>query len=436
MSDNHHRMSHRSRIGAALTDKAKDKENNVTNNNVKKSILNSENNSANLFDFSSSSSSSNRRILRTKSANGQKVLSSKSFNTNISNNTNKTSLHSSDSILNANKARKVVKQQPFTIFDGTTDTVENNNHTFHDSTTLHRSQSQLGKGFKSLSRSSSAFNSSFGSTLGSSLDFTTNRPEARKIKSQLTIGAENDMADFFKKSKIQEQQQLGISNDNANISESDNNLTEVTFADDHDDISSMKKLLTERDSPSYQRTHKVSLHNLLSSSSASDDLEETTFEYKQNENNKTVMDLESLMMSSKPAPKKDHTIDVDNEIEVVSHNINGRYNDNDLPDSLEGLYKPMNKEVLQNLWGKSNHLSLDAAEKFEDPLSLKPSWNTETENNKNVLDVDLGNMKEPEELVLEFSDANDESEDEGEKKGNENLIEIMHFYEKKGLGNQ
>lgn len=440
------RVGHRSlaaRHAATLKsrDKAKDKENITTNKKAAASMAESSTGMNAL-----SHASNGRRILRSKSANGLKVSSSSSSAAASSNifALKKGQLQpllastTNTSNASANKARRVLKQ-PFSIFDAR-DTEQNGDEaeSHHDSVTLQRSQLQIKT--NTLSRSSSAFDSSFGSSLGSSTNFKSNLGQTRKIRSQLTIGVENDLADFFKKSKAQDQKQFGITNENLPTHSTTENLQELTFTDEPDDITSMQRLLTERDSPLYERTHKVSVQALLSSSTGSDDIEETTFDYKdrdlKTEDGKTFMDLESLMMTTRSDKvKKEENEDV--EIEIVSHNTNGRYND-DIPDSMEGMYAPMNSDLLSNLWGKPTAASLAAAEEFKSPLELDGAWRkNHLQDQKDCLKVGADEMEEPEELLLEFSDDelhefgdDDDDDDEERKKDEKKLVEIMEFYQR------
>lgn len=431
----YHRLGHRhSRHGAlSSADKTKDKENDtITNTAAKKSVLS-------ISNCNDEPSTFGRSILRSKSANGLKVSSSfpKSFNSshkalqNINNNDS-----SNNSNNNANKARKITKKHAFSIFDN--HKIQNEDIGYHDSTTLQRSQSQMNKekenNINELSRSStlgSLFGSSTSTTISSSLNQT------RKIKSQLTIGKNTDMADFFKKSKEEEHKQLSLINPSIKIDDNINdNIQEITFADETDDITSMKRIEIERNSPLYQRTHKVSLHSLLSSSLSNDDdnIEETTFDYKdKDKDNNAIMNLENLMMNNN---KKENLLSNDNEldIEIVSHNINGKYHENDLPETLEGLYTPMSGDLLMNLWDKPTLVSLEAAKKFEDPLELKKRWNTEENTNKNTLDLNLNEMEKPDELILQFSDNeyNEEFDDLKDEEEDKKLNDLIQFYDKNG----
>lgn len=414
MSENH-RVTHRSFRTDSSINKNKDKENITESKKSSIELLKNENKT----DVSTAA----RNVLRSKSTNCLKVSSSSlSSSKYLKEYDNKFTQH----INNTNKARKIIKQ-PF-IFDTKTN---EDNFRFHDSTTLQRSQSQTQQDkFKDAERNNLSRSSTFGSSFNSSLTFNSKITETRKIKSQLTIGAEKGIADFFKKSKIEEQQQLGlIDKDDIDY---DNNIEELTFADENGDISSMKKIETERNSPLYERTHKVSLHTLLSSSTGSDDIEETTFDYKDNEtkiqNKKSARDLEKLIITTNTnKSRKDEKYD-DLEIEITSHKTNGNFNDDDLPDSLEGMYRPMSTEILTNLWGKPTSASIEAAEKFADPLELKNTWNNT--DKKNVLSLNLEEMQKPDKLNLEFSDEEINYEDLDESKDN-SLDEIMQFYEKK-----
>lgn len=255
----------------------------------------------------------------------------------------------------------------------------------------------------------------------------------------MTIGVENDLADFFKKSKAQDQKQFGITNEDLPTNNTSENLQEITFTDEPDDITSMQRLLTERDSPLYERTHKVSVQALLSSSTGSDDIEETTFDYKdrdpKSEDGKTFMDLESLMMTTRSDNvKKEEKEDV--ELEIVSHNTNGIYNE-EIPDSMEDMYAPMNTDLLSNLWGKPTASSLAAAEEFKSPMELDGAWRKDNlQDPKVCLEVGADEMKEPEDLLLEFSEdellefGDDNDDDEERKKDDKKLVEIMEFYQK------
>lgn len=439
------RVGHRSltaRHAATLKsrDKAKDKENITTTKKAAASIADSTTGLNALAH-----ASNGRRVLRSKSANGLKVSSSSSAaaSSNIfglKESQLQPSLASTTTTSNssANKARRVLKQ-PFSIFDSR-DTQLNGDEaqSHHDSVTLQRSQSQIDK-TNTLSRSSSALGSSFGSSLGSSINFKSSLGQARKIRSQLTIGVENDLADFFKKSKAQDQKQFGITNEDLPTNNTSENLQEITFTDEPDDITSMQRLLTERDSPLYERTHKVSVQALLSSSTGSDDIEETTFDYKdrdpKSEDGKTFMDLESLMMTTRSDNvKKEEKEDV--ELEIVSHNTNGIYNE-EIPDSMEDMYAPMNTDLLSNLWGKPTASSLAAAEEFKSPMELDGAWRKDNlQDPKVCLEVGADEMKEPEDLLLEFSEdellefGDDNDDDEERKTDDKKLVEIMEFYQK------
>lgn len=423
----HRSLAARHAASLRARDRAKDKENIVT---TKKLSSSTESTGMNVF----ANTSTGRRILRSKSANGLKVTSSSSKIFAGKKNELPPPLNPATTASNAsaNKARKIVRQ-PFSIFD--TNGIEQNTEdtgSYHDSVSLQRSHSNNDK-MKTLSRSSSAFGSSFGSSLGSSIGFNGGFNQPRKIKSQLMIGAEKDMADFFKKSKAEDQKQFGIStnNDTGATHADDNNIQEITFFDEANDISSMQRLLTERDSPLYERTHKVSVNAILSSSTDSDDIEETTFDYKDKESKsddgKPFIDLESLMMTNLSDKTKNEKSD-DVEIEIVSRNTNGVYND-EIPDSMEGMYAPMNSDLLSNLWGEPTTVSLAAAEKFESPIELDGAW--KKNDDKDCLKLDASEMEKPEELLLEFSEdeLNDDDHHDNET-DNKKLIEIMEFYQK------
>ena len=464
MSDN--KQIHRSRL--AHLNAARDKENALRfhksnfNSNKDLKIDVSKKETVESFGFG-------RPILRSKSTNGLKVNN----NHNHSNNQNINSIPKHSIPLNtkplfpesenANKSRKINKQ-PISIF-GSIDSNENEkeNVAYHDTTTLQRSHSHMeinnnnennGTFNKrnTLSRSSSAFGSSFGSSFNNSL-----KP---RIKSKLTLGADNDMAAFFKSSKFNDQKQFGINNKTTNdfdtaIDGKDKNndsfndssidisrLEEVTFTDDNDDITMMKKLSTDRNSPVYQRTHKVSIHTLLSSSTDNDDIGETTFDYKDTEKSKPykLVDLESLIMSKhhevlEPEPEVEigKIQDDEFEIEHIPHNKNGIYDDS-IPDAvLDGEYQSMNN-VLGNLWSKDNSAS-SISSTFKDPLDLKFKEEDKKEDILNsiqssnfepVLDFDNA-------LKLEFSDIEEEEED-GEEDGNDkdkDIHQILKFYQDK-----
>jgi hypothetical protein len=399
---------------------------------------------------------SERTVLRSKSANGLKVQS-KGFLSNQSaqyKQKNGKNESSNDQLFgNANKARKIIKQN-FPLFGtiGKNDKEKEKNEriSHHDSTTLQRSQLQTENVNKNtLSRSSSAFSSSFNSSFG----ITTNSKPTRKIKSQLTLKANSDMSEFFKKSKEQEHKQLGIieveqekvTNNNKN---SQVNLEEVTFEDETEDIVSMKKMLTNRESPSYSRTRKVSLHSILSSND-SDYTEENTFDYNEKKDlgiKSKTNNLENLIVTRPLASKRSSTDD-DLEIEFVSHNTNGVYDDN-IPDIVsEGYHQSLTKEVLTNLWDHPTLTSIEAAEKFEDPLNLKQSWKKTDEN---IFELSLNEIQKPEELQLEFSDIEEDNEleiievvnkdcdiqekeimeqdEENKNSFDEEIIDLMNFY--------
>ena len=397
-----------------------------------------------------------RMALRSKSSNGLKVQNNSKtvlFNSKNQEQQQPSLFTGSNSGLfsNANKARKVIKK-PLSIFSGGTDrSIQSQPVTFHDSITLQRSQSQLDnlkKGnqsdsansentVKSLSRSTSAFSSTFSSSFDDTF-FSRPKLGSRKVKSQLKLGADNDMAAFFKKSKEEEQKQLGLPDEELErdtFKDTSGRLEEITFTEDTDDITSMKRLATERNSPVYQRTHKVSLHNLLSSSTESD-IEETTFDYKDKETTKFHgYDLESLIMSSNRAPTEHKRQEEDIEVEFVSSNTNGRYDDS-LPDVVaDGLQQPMSKDLLSNLWGEPTAKAREAAEAFKDPLGLE--LNLEDELPKpEMLQISKDDLLAPEDidigLDLVFSDSDDNEEnEEGKGEGTTSLSTIVEFYESK-----
>lgn len=375
-----------------------------------------------------------RPVLTSKSSNGMKVNSSNTFSSKLS---TKKPLNTSifgNSSGTANKARKVISK-PFSIFEPTRAFETSNaegSFGLHDSTTLQRSTSQIQnlKSSKSLSKSttlsgglfSSSFNTSFG-------DMNSNNKTARKIKSQLTMTAGDSMAEFFKRSKVEEQEKLGINQPKHDDSSRDNEdnqglIEEVTFADDSHDITSMKKVLTERNSPMYERTHKISVQNLLSSSTESDEFGETTFEFKGNNNSDdNVKDLEELLFSRSRSTKNTKE---DLDIEFTSHKpSNARY-DESIPDVvLEGIHRAIPDKLLNNLWSESKS-NEDLNIEFEDPLNLTPVWNTEAENNtEDVLALKPTDMASIDGFKLEFSDIDEESEGEDE------LLKLQSFYEKR-----
>lgn len=359
-----------------------------------------------------------RKALNAKSSNTRSSYGGKDLNI-----VQKT--HSSSVSGNTNKARKVIKK-PFSIFPEAAST-SNNSISAHDTTTLQRSYSQKeqsagsNSSFNTLSRSST-FGSSSNYFADSGTYSKNSLKPTRRIKSQLTIGAENDIVAFFKNSKLQEQKQLGITDTKNTENKPELPLDEVTFTEDADDITSMKKILMERDSPVYQRTHKVNLHTLLSSSVDEDDVQETTFEYKDKGGGK-VQDLEALILS-RPNSTGDQRTD-DLELEIVGHDkTNDRYNDS-IPDCvLDGLYQPMSKDVLTNLWNDPTPASISAAAKFKDPLNLPKSWR-ETAN-EDILKINNEQTQEPVELELEFSDI--DNDDDG---SDIDLNEIADFYARK-----
>lgn len=380
-----------------------------------------------------------RTILRSKSANGLKVTSTTQtpFNKLAQHRQEK---EQNESLFgNANKARKVMKQFVPLFNDKEMENKNRNTNgnsndendqsqtqpkfSLFDTKSLQRSQSHSQaplQTFKknTLSRSSSAFDSSF--------SFSNSLKPKGSIKSQLTLGANNNVAEFFKKSKEEERKQLGIpepviQSKDAGTNKDNNsemNITEVTFEDDVDDITAMKRMSTLRDSPVSHRTHKVSLHSILSSSNDSDDIEETTFEYKEKSKNSTdskIGDLESLINRPFSSTDKSHDL----EIEFVSHNTNGTYDDS-IPDIvIEGAHQPLTSDVLANLWDEPTETSFNAAKKFKDPLNLKKQWNSNNNNTDNYKDSKKYNdlfelhpseIHQPDELQLELSDIEEESE--------------------------
>lgn len=412
-------LEHRLDLQPSVARHANDKEN-IT---VKKTSNTSGSATGDLHVFNDE-----RNILRSKSSNGLKVNSKNLQKSGGYNNITESKL----SISNANKARKITRK-PISIFNGDLDIkdTESGNKAYHDSTTLHRSHSQNGA---ILSRASSAFTSS----MGLSSTFNTSLKPARKIKSQLTLGADNDMAEFFKKAKAEEQRQFVPDHteaiidvqDNKNIDNKEYNdsIQEITFTDQGDDITSMKRIATERDSPIYQRTHKVSLHALLSSSTESDDIQETTFDYKEeNPKEYTSRDLESLMSLKTNEFDSIHPEFKDDEVEIefVSRNTNGVYDDK-LPDIVEeSSYQKMSEDLLNNLWNSTTSESMKASEKFQDPLELKNTWNTV--GNKDVLELGTDDIIDDNNgILLEFPDEEADEEDENL------LVGLMEFYQNKG----
>lgn len=377
---------------------------------------------------SSGLETSKREALRSKSSNSfkpniSKIGTEKPLNTNLFAN-----------LGNANKARKVMSK-PFSIFEPSksfTSNISGKNIGLHDSTSLQRSTSQLKEieKLKSLSKSSTLtgdlFSSSFGSSSGES---NSKSKDARKIKSQLTMTIGNDMAAFFKKSKMEEQEKLGIqTRSNNDTFDTDKTFTkpleEITFADESQDISSMKKVLTERDSPVYQRTRKVNIQNLLSSSTDSDEFGETTFDFKDiGTVDSDVKDLEELILS-KSKPKSCHTDDF--EIEYTSsRSANALYDDTTPDIVLEGIYKPIPKELLKNMWSDMPSNETKSFE-FQDPLNLKQTWKNKPKQNAKPFALKEDDILKPEEFQLEFSDIEEESEDEKE------LLKLKEFYDNAG----
>lgn len=378
-----------------------------------------------------------RTILRSKSANGLKVQSKENVLSNRITHHRKETKQNELLFGNANKARKVTKLPVSSLNtkEGKIKDKISNNENIQlqkqlkfkspDTKSLQRSQShsQLSEPlFKqnTLSRSSSVLESSSG--------FSTNSKLKGSLHSQLTLGANNNVAEFFKKTKEQERKQLGIPElelqsktvENGTNDNVDMNITEVTFEEDMDDITTMKRISTLRDSPVFHRTHKVSLHSILSSSNDSDGIEETTFEYK--ENSKNPIDskkdnLESLINRPFSSSKQSNDL----EIEFVSHNNNGNYDDS-IPDIvIEGAHQTLTSDVLANLWDEPTETSINAAKKFKDPLNLKNQWRDNNYNEynyknyknsvkyKNLFEVKSCEIQKPDELQLELSEIKDES---------------------------
>lgn len=413
--------------GNSRTEVDKNKENDMCKQVSKKSLL--EKSSSSQTQLGMNDKNTHRNVLRTKSSNVLRANSRPAADSKTHHQGLKKEPDANNRVSNANKARKVVKK-PLTIFSGPADEDRENVLSYHDSVTLQRGDGMHRETGKTLSRSSSAFDSSFSSASSLGFGFSAFSKPARKIKSQLTLGVENDMAAFFKQSKAQEQKDLGITEENA--SNANRSLGEITFNEENGDIGLMHKIATERDSPVYQRTHKVSLHALLSSSTESDDIGETTFDYKDRENGENkLIPLDSLMSRSSDTKEKDaKKVDV----EYTSHNNNGIYDDN-VPDIVvDGVHQSMSKNVLKNLWDNSE--PHPEALKFKDPLNLKDTWNVSTENSLQLKAEDMLN-DEGLNLDLEFSDIFEEDEVEqkdGESQngtaGDKELLEIMKFYEK------
>lgn len=370
---------------------------------------------------SSRGETNERAVLRSKSSN--------SFNPNISKlNAERPSKGNLFANLgNANKARKVMSQ--FSIFEPQkilkSETLGDKIR-LHDSTSLKRSTSQfkVAEESKSLSKSSTLagdlFSSSFGSSIG---DQSSNSKDARKIKSQLTMTINNDMAEFFKKSKMEEQEKLGIEVGGSLDREYDQTekdtklLDEITFADESQDISNMKKLTTERDSPVYQRTRKVNIQNLLSSSTDDDEFGETTFDFKDiSVGDTNAKHLEDLILSR---TKKDSE---NFEIEYTSSRSANAIYDETTPDVvLEGIYKPIPKKLLHSMWS-DKPLTETEVQSFEDPLSLKQTWNNRSKEDTEVFALKNEDMLKTEDFELEFSDIEEESDEK-------ELLKLKEFYD-------
>ncbi|TID31337.1 hypothetical protein CANINC_000048 [Pichia inconspicua] len=362
-----------------------------------------------------------RAVLRSKSSN--------SFNPNISKlNAERPSKGNLFANLgNANKARKVMSQ--FSIFEPQkilkSETLGDKIR-LHDSTSLKRSTSQfkVAEESKSLSKSSTLagdlFSSSFGSSIG---DQSSNSKDARKIKSQLTMTINNDMAEFFKKSKMEEQEKLGIEVGGSldreyNQTRKDTKLLdEITFADESQDISNMKKLTTERDSPVYQRTRKVNIQNLLSSSTDDDEFGETTFDFKDiNVGDTNAKHLEDLILSRAKNDSENF------EIEYTSSRSANAIYDETTPDVvLEGIYKPIPKKLLHSMWS-DKPLTETEVQSFEDPLSLKQTWNNRSKEDTEVFALKNEDMLKTEDFELEFSDIEEESDEK-------ELLKLKEFYD-------
>lgn len=372
-----------------------------------------------------------RKILGSKSSNSLKVSSSSTFGVKLSLEKS-TNTSAFGRLGNANKARKVTKT-PFSFFEPRKpfEAVQSGNKIgLHDSTSLQRLSSQKNsiKSFKPLSKSSTLTGDLFSSSFDKSFEesnFSSN--SARRIKSQLTMSVGNDMAEFFKKSKMKEQEKFdiqvkGSENNKTEVQDETNLVDDITFADDCNDITSMTKLLTERNSPVHKRTHKVSIQNLLSSSTESDEFGETTFDFKDNQGVCYRSNaLEELMLSHSKSKLPQNYID----IEFTSHKPTNAVYDETTPDVvLEGAYRSIPKPLLKNLWFGSKSVGIEG-EYFEDPLSLTPAWNSQ-KNDVDALALSSEDIVKPGDFQLEFSDIEEESED------NEELLKIKEFYEKSG----
>lgn len=315
---------------------------------------------------------------------------------------------------NANKARKITQRRSF-FFDNN---IENHNEKIHDSTTLLRSQSHSQGDNFLFSRNNNLTNFK-----------EKDKKTIRKIKSQLTFSEDNDMAEFFKKSKFEENKQLGILNtekdqhsdsiQETNIKHSEEPIVEfredeITMADESTDITSMHRIALERDSPVYHRTRKVNMATLLSSSNDSFDQENNTFDFKVSDKNNYEHDnLEDLINKTLNKNMGKHLIDDDvTDIEAKSQNTNGVYDDT-IPDIEEYNYQNMTPGILAGLWNEDEHHSGNISD-FEDPLKLHKNWLSNKKLKTKSLDLSAAELIQisESELELEFSE-----EEEDEEKG-------------------